>query len=507
MTSFRPFVLTLLADFGSDLKEQNITSQSLDSLNSQNSPPLPARPNSFLLRAQQQLSNQAQSFSSSPLNSAPNSPNLNQRSSNIEAVELLDSQLYIGSTDGHLLVYLFSSQTSTSTEDKQVVPLSTFFLAADSKFKFQLKKYLGLGRKIIERIHAVPTENKLLVLCDGTLFFFSLDSLTQISIQPIRGVTSFCSDLLIASPLNISFAKRRVLQSAVLGDILQMEKDVSLPDGAVTMTRHQNSVCVADQQSYKMGECITLFNYERLLMRPLIVSVGDGEFLLVNQQQEYGLGIFVNSSGDAVRGTLQWPAVPRSVSTGTRLGIRSLTEATYNLEMNTSDSETSTSIRIVVNGKDSLLGLKMLSLEGQINELFKLGQVEKAVKLAENVLQTQDENEDKMEKLLKIHQRAGLIFFKETQFDDALVYFKKGMINPKLFINLFPTISQPEPENISESITIDEDDEFEWKKQFGTVDDIVATNLKRNYPGADSETLQSFALALVDNARVKMERV
>jgi hypothetical protein len=50
--------------------------------------------------------------------------------------------------------------------------------------------------------------------------------------------------------------------------------------------------------------------------KPLIAVVGDGEFLVVsgNVNNQTTIGIFVNSVGDAIRGTLQWASYPRSIT-------------------------------------------------------------------------------------------------------------------------------------------------------------------------------------------------
>jgi hypothetical protein len=40
-----------------------------------------------------------------------------------------------------------------------------------------------------------------------------------------------------------------------------------------------------------------------------------------------------------------------------------------------------------------------------------------------------------------IYRKAGLICFEETLFDDALAFFRKGELDPRILVNLFPEIA------------------------------------------------------------------
>ncbi|KAJ3121489.1 transforming growth factor, beta receptor associated protein 1 [Nowakowskiella sp. JEL0407] len=445
----------------------------------------------------------------------------------VDALDLCDSLLYAAVQDSLL-----------------VVPLS-------APAPVPAKK--SLSRKLLDKFLPIPDRNLLVLLSDATLCFFALDSLLPVNSLPaIRGVSSF-SVSSNSSPLAFSFAKRRVLQSVILNEnnALTLQSEIPLPDGAAVISRHRNYVCMADQDHYKMinidtGTIVTLFSYDRIALRPLICYVDDDDFLLINAQQEMGLGIFVDCNGDATRGTILWSSVPRAIAfqypyiaallknntiefhnkyTQQRvqilnlqpsLGVKTLTTATSEYVL---PSDTSSTVKIIFSGKDTIYGIKMVSIDAQINELFKQIQIDRAVSLAESAFATPE----KKPQLISTFQRAALFFFKETQFDDALLYFKKGKVDPRLLINLFPEYSTKKVEvavedtespqsdettptaqqndSTSTPSQSDEFDEFSWAKEFVSIDEMVASNLSRNYPDLDSETLQSFSSALIDNAK------
>ncbi|KAI8808400.1 CNH domain-containing protein [Cladochytrium replicatum] len=479
------------------------------------------RPISFIQRAQQ-LAAQAQAGAgTNPTSPIPGLQGGGRAS--VEAVELCGSSLYVGTSDGNLFHCIMTTKEAGTDEHPEIV------------FQVEAKRNLGLGRKMIERILAVPTEGKLLVLCDGSLNVFHLETLAPLSmvIAPIRGVMTFCSDPLIESPLRICVAKRRVLHALMLGETFHGDKDIGLTDGAITMVRYGSTVCLADQVAYKMvnldrGTVSPLFSYDRVAMRPLVTVVGEDEFLVVTAQNQFGLGVFINSNGDPIRGTLQWPSLPKSIafqspyvlallknnvvevhnmytqqkvqsiSIPSNVEPRFVVEASYSYEITTSENKTTSTIQVVVCGKETVVGLRMTSIDGQIDELLEGSQIERAVKLAESIAQGEtDEGDRKRAILLQTYQRAAGMLFRETQFDDALVYLQKGLLDPLILLNTVPSIKVPSVTSSTLSLMSSGGTNSYWS---GTIDDVVTSGLRRSYPDADDATLTSFGAALVENA-------
>lgn len=48
-------------------------------------------------------------------------------------------------------------------------------------------------------------------------------------------------------------------------------------------------------------------------VKPVIIVVGEDEFLILSSMGQTTMGVFVNGNGDPVRGTLEWPSFPHSV--------------------------------------------------------------------------------------------------------------------------------------------------------------------------------------------------
>ncbi|RKO91955.1 hypothetical protein BDK51DRAFT_43886 [Blyttiomyces helicus] len=294
-------------------------------------------------------SQQRSIFGKSTVGGAAAASGSNAQRAAVEAVELC------GTSDGHLMLYVVEPVEGESPDVRLCLAVSsgrTIFpngglFSTAVRSRLVVKKYLGLGRRAVERILAIPTESKLVVMCgedgagvlgrvnplklsgpvprslsplshssrrghaENSLSFYDLDTLAAIptSVVPaVKAITSFCADRTVSSPLSICIAKRRVLLSAFLGDTLSLDKEISLPDGAIHMVRKGAFVCAADQQQYKLidvvsGATTPLFPYDRGIMRPVITVIGDGEFLLaIATPQGVGLGIFITSRGDAIRG-------------------------------------------------------------------------------------------------------------------------------------------------------------------------------------------------------------
>lgn len=87
--------------------------------------------------------------------------------------------------------------------------------------------------------------------------------------------------------------------------------------------RSGRALCVADKINYNMidlelASLIPLFPLSQApdtSVKPSITVVNETEFLILSWTGASTIGIFVNSDGDPVRGTLEWPAHPKSVCT------------------------------------------------------------------------------------------------------------------------------------------------------------------------------------------------
>ncbi|KAI9342512.1 vacuolar sorting protein 39 domain 2-domain-containing protein [Zopfochytrium polystomum] len=461
------------------------------------------------------------SAASTPANTPPGTPSLGRIG--LEAMELCENNLYIGTTDGHILHYEIAWEKETSKMSNKLV----------------LRKNLGVGRKSVDALFAVPTEGKLFASCDGTLIGLQLDTLSPppaSAYPPLRSLSAVAPDSNLTSPYQVSVAKLRTIQTySVSHDELTMTKEHRLPDGAVHMVKRGRTVCAADTQAYKLvnvesGEVVPLFPYDKAFVgKPMMCAVGKGEFLVViGTPERVGLGMFVTERGDATRGTLQWPVVPKaiafhfpyiiallrnnnieihnlftqeliqSIQIPTVLDPRYLSTSSFTLDLH--DAEDSC-IKVVIACKDAAIGLRMASFDSQINELLESRNVDQAVKLAEHLMQgRQDQSpQDKAKELQSIYTKAGFVYLRDTLFEDALGLFEKGNLDPAVLISMFPEFAVLLPGDVI--VSLQQDHGSKQNAQAGSIAEIVEAHLDRSYPDVDPDTRTSFSLALVENAK------
>ncbi|CAO3630338.1 unnamed protein product [Cunninghamella echinulata] len=197
---------------------------------------------------------------------------------------------------------------------------------------------LGHGKKSVERILVIPQVSKAVVLCDSTLTFYSLpffDPMPVTFIAPIKGVLCFTHDAAeegrigADGTIELCVVKRRVMQIFKLGEFLQLKKEIPLSDGGIFAIRYNRTLCLADVQQYKLinvdlvttipliptpTEPISSSNASNILSsniqvipKPLAAVVKSDEFLMVSGR------IFLDSKGNAIRGTMQWSSYPKSI--------------------------------------------------------------------------------------------------------------------------------------------------------------------------------------------------
>ncbi|KAI9208292.1 uncharacterized protein BJ171DRAFT_237716 [Polychytrium aggregatum] len=468
----------------------------------------------------------------------------------IETAELCDTTLYIGTSDGCIIKYSLDASSdaqmsSTQIKSSEGSKISTVTIGGMPSTLVQ-KVHINSSRKPIETIVAVPTEARLIVFSDTTVTFYNIDTLEMISVNviaPIKPILSICVDKFIQSPMHFTVAKRRSAHCLRLGDSLMTEKDIPMSDGAIAMARYKNHICAADQSSYKILNVETsqefqLFPYDRQLMRPMVVAIQEDEFLLViGTPQQTGLGMFVTGNGDAIRGTLEWPAMPKSVAFQfpyviallksnvieihnifnqqrvqhimfpRSMELKSLSEATFNLEISKGDPKESSSIHVVAAGKDTIIGLKMMSLEGQISELLIQKQISRAVALGEQVIQwnRHDGSDAKKRKLKSLYERGGLVYFKDTLFDDAMTLFQKGDLDPAYLISLFPEL-QPSKAYERQTSSASIDSAGVELEALSSIEELVSYNLQHSYPDAEEDVKESYRAVLRTSAKEMLKK-
>ncbi|RUS20562.1 hypothetical protein BC937DRAFT_94937 [Endogone sp. FLAS-F59071] len=270
--------------------------------------------------------------------------------------------------------------------------------------------------------------------------------------------------------------------------------------------------------------------------KPLVTVIGKGEFLVVSVSGNVNtsIGMFVSFTGDAIRGTLSWGSYPRSIGVefpyvasllrnntieihnildqqrlqtisfnpnfeprgvsfgyGVRVWDAALAEK-LKRRSNKSDQGAETeaeqranaevarfaavATRLLVFGKESVMALLTTPLVLQVDTLLENGRLEEALALADQATSTMSPDNmhsDRMRHELDyLYQKSGLLYLRETVFDDAFQLLYRSKIEPRVVIRLFPDIARQAPDKHDEDEIILFDGVWSVAKDLGNIDII-----------------------------------
>lgn len=357
-----------------------------------------------------------------------------------------------------------------------------------------------------------------------------------------------------------------------------------LQDGAIALTRHSRILCLADNQFYKLinvqQSSVTLLiptpqvsvmsstllgTGKQLVPYPLITVIKKDEFLVVSGSAEnQTIGIFVNSNGDAIRGTLQWSSYPKALCVefpyvaallrnntieihnildqallqtihldptiepkgmtfahGIKVWMDVLAKTLKRrpwpeLEDNDIDLESqlqreiirysTTVARILIYGKDSILAQITTPLTVQVDTLLEQNFIEDAIQLAEQARNTMsNDNNTYVERLRSelnyTYQKSGLLLLKETLFEDAFNLLSRGDMDPRVVIHMFEGLAQNKWLKESPPVLLF-DGVRHLVEELGTIKNVVAINLQDQSDEQSSEMKRTLLL----NAREALNK-
>jgi len=240
----------------------------------------------------------------------------------VKCVQALGSEIYVGCSNGDLL--RFALQMNGPNQPGSYALVS--------------RKTLPTG-KPVEEIVLTPSISRAFVFSDRQIFLYIIPSLEPVpGIKPIRNVMCFAVDhrhivrpaLPMDSPapvLAVDFCvvKRAGIALYSLREQLLYHKEIPLQGGAFLARRIGHCLCIADREQYCLIYLDAVVATPILPIsqappepgtrphRPMIVIIPDEEFLILSWTGAGTMGVFINSNGDPVRGTLQWPQHPLSI--------------------------------------------------------------------------------------------------------------------------------------------------------------------------------------------------
>ncbi|KAJ1927537.1 hypothetical protein IWQ60_002841 [Tieghemiomyces parasiticus] len=470
------------------------------------SPPVSSSPGKRASRLLSEVAARTSFRRHSAAGSQDNQPNPPDRALpyRLTCAEWWQNNLFVGTDHGQVRHYYWLADVPLDT-DEPAIPSSLSSppppppkpaTATPPSFIQTLAVGNG-GRARIETVRVVAEFRTLIVFSEATLWFYSLPDLTPLApppFTPIRGVLSFAvnsaprdeSPANVVVPVVLYVSRRRTIQVIHLSRHgLQVVQEVPFPSGAVRLGAWNEQVCLADPHNYGLlnlrlprppvGLVPTNLT-EQSGRTPHIVPIKPDEFFIVTASGVDGsaLGMFVNTDGDAVRGTLSLDGYPLAV--GYRypylliLGCPDLVtvyDITDQRPVQTLRFPTGSQVvelcpvshmrlvpphhlhavspeyRIPANflpvGRQAVFSIALQPLPSQVNTLLDDFQhAGEAVGRAETAVRTHYRSPLRYAELALVQQRAGLLNFGAARFDDALSLFKRGCLPPALLVTLYP---------------------------------------------------------------------
>ncbi|TFY60727.1 hypothetical protein EVJ58_g4966 [Rhodofomes roseus] len=251
-----------------------------------------------------------------------NSARLPGQQAHIRCAQALGAELYVGCSNGELLRFSIQLQEG-STADSYTL----------------LSRQAVVHERPIQEIVLLPSLLRALVLADHQVYIYTLPSLDQIPptvIKPIRNVVTIAVDeqhlrrpppadpLYPADPVDFCVIKRSAISLYSLSkERLFFQKEIPLPSGGFVARRTGKALCIADKEYYNVID-LELASMVPLLplsqasdgqtIKPSITVISENEFLIVSWTGASSLGVFITGDGEPVRGTLEWPAHPETIS-------------------------------------------------------------------------------------------------------------------------------------------------------------------------------------------------
>lgn len=374
---------------------------------------------------------------------------------NVECVECCGRHLYVGTNDCFIHHFLLDE-----------VPSQKGRIAYCAQ-KLQ-QKYLGLKKPVAE-LRAASALERLMVLCDGVLFLVDMATLETVPAATgsgggarIKGVTSFCMN---GNPVNadpfcveiavISSRRRTVQVYTVFEDRVQLVKEVTTAEQPSVVSLDGYFLCLALASQYMIlnyttGASQDLFPYNSEERRPIVKRIGREEFLLAAPG---GLGMFANAEGVSQRAPVNWSesvigaavCFPYVVALDQDfISIHSMLDQQLKQSLAFRDGHILQDFegKVVLASTKAVYVLVPLPLEQQIQDLLSGDRVEEALVLTEGA--QCNIPRDRFQILhRRILQQAGFIQFGQLQFLEAQEYFRKGELDARELISLYPLLLPP----------------------------------------------------------------
>ena len=366
--------------------------------------------------------------------------------SSIECMELVQDNLYLGTTDCFLIHFAIEQGTSPTGK--------TTFMN-----KLQRHKHLGF-RKPIKQLLACPAIGHLLVLCDGNIYFVSMYGLelkNGVNKELSKGVTVMARNNKppVFNPDEVQICvgtRRKTVQIFTLTKERNMLlKEISLPDPPSVLAIDAQTICTTLGRQYFLINYITsaiqeLFIYESHNTLPMVKRIGHEEFLLNGPTNT--MGMIVTAEGMSQHQPLTWSDGLRSVAYSYPyiLALGNNTVTVHSMLDQQQKQAISFTGGIVINDFDghvlvsmqnSVMSFIPISLGKQIQMLLINKRVDEAFDLL-LVASQSDSKQYNNTYVRQVKSQVGFIYFADANFEKALDLFVESSLDPREVIELYP---------------------------------------------------------------------
>uniref|UniRef100_A0A8C1EAM2 Transforming growth factor, beta receptor associated protein 1 n=1 Tax=Cyprinus carpio carpio TaxID=630221 RepID=A0A8C1EAM2_CYPCA len=366
---------------------------------------------------------------------------------NIECIECCGKHLYLGTND--CFIHHFLLEEHTTAKGKLAYNVQKL-----------LHKYLGLKKPVAE-LKAASALERLIVLCDSNITVVDMVTLEPVPTggTKLKGVTAFCINEnpvtgdAFCVEMAVVLARRRAVQiCTVHEDRVQMLKEVTTPEQPCALSLDGYNICLALSTQYMIlnystGASQDLFPYDCEERKPIVKRIGREEFLLAGPG---GLGMFANAEGISQRAPVSWSesviaatvCFPYVVALDEGfVTVHSMLDQQLKQTLSFRDGHLLQDFegKVVLASSKAVYILVPLPLERQIQDLLEGHRVEEALTLTEAA--QRNIPKEKYQILHKrILQQAGFIQFGQLQFLEAKEHFRKGQLDVRELISLYPLL-------------------------------------------------------------------
>lgn len=367
--------------------------------------------------------------------------------SNIQCMEQIFENLYIGTSDCYLIHYCVERGTNNIGK--------TIFMN-----RLQRSKNLGL-KKPIGQLLALPTIGHMLVLVDGCVSVVSMYGLEFLRGTPgrdlIRNVAVMARN---NKPSNFSHdhcqicvgTRRKTIQVINLsaGECIIL-KEINLSDSPTSLAINANFICTNIDNQYYMidytqSHLQELFTYEVYNVKPVVKQLARDEFLLNGPTDT--MGMIVTSKGLSMHQPLTWNDGFSSVAFSypyilvlgdTTVTIHSILDQRQKQAMSFTGGVLICDFdgQVLIAMQRSIMAFVPVPFNKQIQMLLLDKRVEEAFGLL--VVSSKLNPKQYDESYVKqVKAQAAFVYFSDAQFEKALPLFVESGVDPREVVVLYP---------------------------------------------------------------------